>query len=450
MDINLDFNIDNYTDNELINLLDIDIDNPNQQQIRKHINDLKFNRFFNDSNIVNFLNNIETRLLDNETNFNKLDIFDNNNIENKVEAFTNMQTNSIYNNNNNDINNQVDDKNNNEDNHEDDGDDDDQDINDNNNVDILYNSNQYSNSIDDNSLLITMSNELINNKINFIYYHFNTLFRANSSQSLNTDCEFIIPSQINNVSQIRLASIKLKQPYLISSVKANNKFNIELYNDNNENYSKYTIILPDGYYNDINDISFNINKSLQDNSLTYINYNIDYNSYRSFFKIDIDNKPNNLSYIKIDFKSYYSNEYSLARILGYDHNTIKFTSNDNNIIYSTKSLNNTLTDLYFCLDEYQSNIIETHKIVLNRNMLTQKVLSKIPINTSNKNNNFEINEIYSSTKRYDTIRYYSGLINITKFNIKIIDNFGHIVNQEQDNQVEFSIEFKVNQTLLRL
>ena len=55
MDINLDFNIDNYTDNELINLLDIGIDNPNQQQIRKHINDLKFNRFFNDSNIVNFL-----------------------------------------------------------------------------------------------------------------------------------------------------------------------------------------------------------------------------------------------------------------------------------------------------------------------------------------------------------------------------------------------------------
>ena len=231
-----------------------------------------------------------------------------------------MQTNSIYNNNNdndnnNNDNNQADDKNNDEE----------QDINDNNNLDILYNSNQYSNSIDDNSLLITISNELINNKINFIYYHFNTLFRANSSQSLNTDCEFIIPSQINNVSQIRLASIKLKQPYLISSVKANNKFNIELYNDNNENYSKYTIILPDGYYNDINDISLNINKSLQDNSLTYINYNIDYNSYRSFFKIDIDNKPNNLSYIKIDFKSYYSNEYSLARILGYDHNTIKFT-----------------------------------------------------------------------------------------------------------------------------
>ena len=90
------------------------------------------------------------------------------------------------------------------------------------------------------------------------------------------------------------------------------------------------------------------------------------------------------------------------------------------------------------------------KLYLNRNMLTQKVLSKIPINTSNKNNNFEINEIYSSIKRYDTIRYYSGLINITKFNIKIIDNFGNIVNQEQDNQVEFSIEFKVNQTLLRL
>lgn len=441
MDINLDFNIDNYTDYELIDLLDIDIDNPNQQQIRKHINYLKFNKFFNDSNIVNFLNNIETRLLDSETNFNKLDIFNNDNIENQVEPFTNMQTNSNYNNNN---------DNDNDDNKaHDNNDDDENNNNDNDEYDKINLEVEY-NNIDNDSLLITISNEHINNKINFIYYHFNTLFRANSSQSLNTDCEFIIPSQINNVSQIRLASIKLKQPYLISSVKDNNKFNIELYNDNNENYSKHTIILPDGYYNDINDISFNINKLLQDNSLSYINYNIDYNSYKSFFKIDIDNKPTTLSYIKIDFKSYYSNEYSLARILGYDHNTIKFSSNDNNIIYSTKSLNNTLTDLYFCLDEYQSNIIETHKIALNRNMLTQKVLSKIPINTSNKNNNFQINEIYSSTKRHDTIRYYSGLINITKFNIKIIDNFGNIVNQEQDNPVEFSIEFKVNQTLLRL
>ena len=43
---------------------------------------------------------------------------------------------------------------------------------------------------------------------------------------------------------------------------------------------------------------------------------------------------------------------------------LSLLGNDNNIIYSTKSLNNTLTDLYFCLDEYQSNIIETHKIVL--------------------------------------------------------------------------------------
>ena len=429
MNDNLDFNIDNYTDTELIDLLDIDIDDPNQQQIRKHINDLKFNKFFNQQNIVDFLNNIETRLLDNETNFNKLDIFNNDNIENQVEQFTNMQTNSNYNNNqdNQDIQ-------------------DIQDIQDNqDNLDR-----KYDNNIHDDSLLITISNEHINNKINFIYYHFNTLFRSNSSQSLNTDCEFMIPSQINNVSQIRLACIKLKQPYLISNVKANNKFNIELYNDNNENYSKHTIILPDGYYNDINDISFNINKLLQDNSLSYINYNIDNNSYKSFFKIDIDNKPNSLSYIKIDFKSYYSNEYSLARILGYDDNTIKYTISANNIIYSNKSINNTLTDLYFCLNEYQSNIIETHKIVLHRNMLTQKVLSKIPITTSNKNNNFEINEIYSSTKRSDTIRYYSGLINITKFNIKIIDNFGNIVNQDQDNPIEFSIEFKVNQTILRL
>ena len=452
-DFDFDFDVDNYTDSELIQLLDIPTDtdtytdiptdtdiptytdtdisthantyNFNQHKLRQHINNLRFTKFINQPSIINFLNNVETRLLDNNinniNNIDNLNIFNNNNIETQKEAFTNLQ--------------------------------------DSNNVIIredqiqeqeqeLEQQQQQQQQDQDTSLIISISNELLYKKINFIYYHFNTLFRANSIQSLNTDCEFIIPSQIYNVSQIRLASIKLKRPYLISEIKSNNKFNIEFYNNDNKLYKTYNIVLPNGYYNNILDLSENINKLLQHHDISYIGYTIEQYSNKSNFKLDLHNKPIDLSYIKLDFYTYYTGQHSLARIIGYNDKLHKITGDGINI-YSTSSVSITLTDIYFCLDEYQSNIVETHRIVLTRNMLTQKVLCKINIDDFNKNNIFEINEVYSSTKRFDTVRYYTGLINITKFAIKIVDNFGNIVNQDQDSPIEFTIEFKINETVLR-
>ena len=67
--------------------------------------------------------------------------------------------------------------------------------------------------------------------------------------------------------------------------------------------------------------------------------------------------------MKIDFKKYYVEPYSLGNILGLENKIYKLFPNEK--IISEKLLNNTENNLYFCLDEYQSNIIETHKILLN-------------------------------------------------------------------------------------
>ena len=107
------------------------------------------------------------------------------------------------------------------------------------------------------------------------------------------------------------------------------------------------------------------------------------------------------------------------------------------------------SELFFCFDEYQSNIIETHKLFLNNNMSTNKILAKINTSLGSSLTNYYINENYSSNdQRYDIIRKYDGLINLLNFNIKIIDYYGNIINTDINEDFTFTLEVKINQTRL--
>ena len=100
-------------------------------------------------------------------------------------------------------------------------------------------------------------------------------------------------------------------------------------------------------------------------------------------------------------------------------------------------------ELFFCFDEYQQNIIETHKLFLNNNMSTFKILGKINATLGNKSNNFYINEVFTKTSRYDIIRKYNGVINLLNFNIKIIDYYGNIINTTNNEDFTFTLEAKL-------
>ena len=339
----------------------------------------------------------------------------------------------------------------------------------------------------DNSLISEITEEISETTIEtynlYNYLHFNTIFRNFSNIIFKTNSEFVLSSVVNNISEIKLVSINIKKPYLISNSKSNNKFRIKVYKNNNS-FNEHIINISNGYYEDISEIedylnnnyfyrsSNNINsvqsvyftnsaisilssnKSTDNNNnfLKSLHFKIDPNTYQSIFELDqnyIDNSNNNnYKYFELDFNSDYVRYYSLAEILGFNFDplnptNIKKPSNIYSIISDYPINNKGNNDLFFCFDENQGNIIETHKLFLNNNLSTFKVLAKINASTGNKGNNFIINQTFSLNDRTDNIRKYSGLINLQKFTIKIIDYYGNIINQDINANFTFSLEAKI-------
>ena len=245
-------------------------------------------------------------------------------------------------------------------------------------------------------------------------------------------------------------------PYLISSEKNNNKFEIEFYiKDSSNNIKLETseiITFSDGYYKTLESLSDFLNTNYFCNSLTTniylknIKCEIDKNSNKCKFSF-LDNSNITIEFFKINFKKFYIEFYSLAYILGFNKESNSFTSS-NNILESNYCVNiNNNNSLYFCFDEFQSNIIETHKLFYKDNMSTNKILAKIDTATANQNNNFYITDLLEE-ENTDNVRKYTGNINLNSFNIKIIDYFGNIVNRNINDNIIFTLEIQINRNKL--
>ena len=226
MNANINTNLDDYSNQELEELLELPNDYTKDDVINT-INFLNNNYFQDNENLREFFENIQNRLLDNyneNPNENILPDF-----ANIIETMENMNTN-----------------NNDEDNEDD---------NDNTSTNDLFTQDNDSYNIYD---LIQRDEEHIENYNIYNYLHFNTLFRAKNNSLLETavpatNSNFLLSSPINNISRIKLASINIKKPYLISSSKSNNTFIIKKFATINGVTScdfSNSIVIEDGYYDD--------------------------------------------------------------------------------------------------------------------------------------------------------------------------------------------------------
>ena len=422
---NLNTNIESYSRDELLELLELK--EPSKEEIREKIDFLNNNFFKNNFKIYSFFNEVENKLLNTglseENNYIREDILPANlNIETMTNNYDNDDYDNYYNNDNND-NNDYDD-----------------------NYIVNYTNNYDANKENDKNLIIKDENYVENyNIIN--YLHFNTIFKSKKEEANDgpTNCNFILSSPINDITHIKLKSINLKMPYLISEKKENNKFLIELYKNNSINFSQ-VITLDNGYYNTRELLVKNINEKIQ--------Y---YNTNKSQFYIStstITSSDISYDYFVINFKKYYTSFYSLADILGFNKKSGNIKSNNNAIdsSYNIESdycinLNNN-NSLFFCFDEFQSNIIETHKLFYNNNMSTNKILAKIDTKTGIESNSFYITDLLEE-ENTDNIRKYAGTINLNNFSIKIIDYFGNIINEDMKNDnITFTLEIKINRNKL--
>ncbi len=413
-DLNTDIN--NYTTKELLNILELN--DPSKEEIKKKINFLNTNYFKNNDKLFNFFKHVENKLL------NDLFTQENNYIRNDIlPVNNNIETN--YSNNKSENENTSDDDSSHE-----------------------YN---YFNENNENNLILK-DNNLIENYDIINFLHFNTVFRNNSINNIPSNCDFNLSSPINDITHIKLKSINLRMPYLISSEKNNNQFEINFYNNENSLIHNEIIIFDDGYYYDITSLSEYLNSNYFYNSETTniymknIKFEINKNNNKSKFSI-IDNNDIQIEYFEINFKKFYIEYYSLAYIMGFDKNINKFSSK-NNIINSNYRVNlNNNNELFFCLDEFQSNIIETHKLFYKNNMSTNKVLAKIDTTTAKLSSSNYISDLLED-EFTDNIRKYSGPINSNNFNIKIIDYFGNIINSNMQDDITFTLEIKINRNKL--
>ena len=442
--MNENTNIDDYSIEELFSLLELN--NPSKEEVINKIDFLN-NNYFNENNIMrSFFYSVQNKLLNfldntinSNNNYNLEDILPNNNL---IETMANIED-SI-----------IEEKDNDETSKDNLSRDNLIEENNEKNIQTSYNSFE----------LVNIDNNVIENYEIYNYLHFNTLFRAKNNplaETLipSTNSNFILSEPINNISELKLASITIKKPFLISELKLNNKFAIKKYNNSNNCDFSALIILDDGYYEDKEDLEISINNKLKSfksldlsgqNFINALTFSINNNNKKINFDLCYNNIiSNNINFhhYSLDFKSYYSPYYSLATILGFDYNKTDISnipSNNTKITsnYCYSNIGN--TELFFCFDEYQQNIIETHKLFLNNNMSTFKILGKINAGLANKSNNFYINEVFTKTSRYDIIRKYDGVINLLNFNIKIIDYYGNIINTINNEDFTFSLEVKLN------
>lgn len=477
---NFNTNIDDYNIEDLLNLLELN--DPTKEEIIEKIEFLN-NNYFNEpqhNNIRSFFFAAQNKLLNDftiENNYINNNIFSNHDYNTNnflIEPMTNLD--NITENNNN-LNNSIKNINLDEDNIATD----DLDNNPDNNPDINEDESELLGNTNLNEVLYKEDNKIDNIKINkeivenyelYNHLHFNTLFRAKNNPTLetpvpSTNSDFILSSPITNVSQIKLAALTIKKPLLISEAKFNNKFTIKKYNINNICDFSYVLTINNGHYEEAKDLVTHINEKLQkseNNFIKALNFSIDNNSKKIKFDLsynDISHIITDFSFYNIDFASHYVPYYSLATIMGFVYNkpSTYYTSINKN---SNSPENNTTLispfsfcnignrELFFCFDEYQSNIIETHKLFLNNNMSTFKILGKINVANASSKSNYYVNEQFTSNNsRTDTIRKYNGVINLLNFNIKIIDYYGNIVNTDINEDFTFTLEARINRTRLK-
>ena len=177
-----------------------------------------------------------------------------------------------------------------------------------------------------------------------------------------------------------------------------------------------------------------------------LHFSINKNSKISTFDLSKSYSDNSFNYnfkhYQIDFLTNYIPPYSLANILGFNNSTYDTSNNTNGSlqIVAPKTYNTLSSPLYFCFDENQNAIIETHQLFLNNNLSSDKILAKINTYKGTSLTNYYIYETLDNNDNKNNVRQYSGPTNLSSFAIKIIDNYGLLV---QSIQEEFTFDLEI-------
>ena len=264
----------------------------------------------------------------------------------------------------------------------------------------------------------------------------NSCFRNNYFHSNPCDFLYILPVEIKNVLSMRLASIEIPNAwYLFSKLQKNNICKIDIYLNNVK--TSHEICITDGNYD--NELLQNylnttyLCDSATETGLRYLKFTIDPINSKSCFQ-KIEEAPNNMTFSLIFLEDVNQNMMiTLGWVLGY--------RSPNYLHIEDEKKSEGLFDcggdryIYVALNDYQYNSNSSNLVTFDKNILNEDIIAKIPM--INGKLCLIIDE---SNNGLTKTRKYNGPVNISRFNIKILDKFGNCIDL---NHMDYSLTIEM-------
>jgi hypothetical protein len=426
---NFNTNIDDYSIEELYNLLELE--EFTREQIIISVNYLTTNVFNNNETIKEFFINIQDKLLNYLTTYNSS--FDN---MLHANANSNIETNN----------------------------DDMSEANDESEANDISEANDESEATDNlregftglnmetdpiaNDVIQPLSNFVITNVLRKKKFYFDTKQKIYSNED-PTNCKMYVQRTIN-VIKAKLISLTCKVPLLIHSSKLNNFFTIQKFVGPVCDFSAQ-IIIDDGYYEESVKMAETINVNIQKKANDLINQDSSGSEFlkdltfsfnylnKSVFELSYNELTYDISYYAIDFTSTANSYYALSNILGFTSANIINSDTTTLTLTSPKPYNTISNKLpfFFCFEDNNNSIISNY-ICQKANVIQSRVLARIAPLTCPQTSNIlstKFNEFNSN------VLVYNGRANIENFTVKIIDIYGNILLSIDDDYC-FEIEFE--------
>ena len=409
---NFNTNIDDYSIEELYNLLELE--EFTREQIIISVNYLTTNVFNNNETIKEFFLNIQDKLLNYLTTYNS--------------SFDNM----LHANANSNIETTNDDISENEE----------------NNLKEGFTGLKMETDPIANDVIQPLSNFVITNVLRKKKFYFDTNQKIYSNED-PTNCKMYVQRTIN-VIKAKLISLTCKVPLLIHTSKLNNFFTIQKFVGPVCDFSAQ-IIIDDGYYEESVKMAETININIQKYALQTRDQDVSGSEFlqgltfsfnylnKSVFELSYNQTSYDISYYAIDFTSTANSYYALSNILGFTSANIINSDATTLTITSPKPYNTISNKLpfFFCFEDNNNSIISNY-ICQKANVIQSRVLARIAPLTCPQTSNIlstKFNEFNSN------VLVYNGRANIENFTVKIIDIYGNIL-LSIDGDYCFEIEFE--------
>lgn len=264
-----------------------------------------------------------------------------------------------------------------------------------------------------------------NDNIRIKHVSVNSIFRPNYYNTQSSNFSITLPETINNAISMRLSSMNFpfSSMYNISNELENNTFSIT---DNSSNHT-LQVDLSDGFYMINGDLYGSQQISFVNNiqrKITNVGFDISLNYDNLNNKFYFTNNSADISY-SLDFTN---NDKPLTLGLGWllGLRAGSYILDKNSTLYAEASNSNNNMEgpfikrnFYLSINDFQNNTVNKFSSAFSESLLPDNIICSF---------NFDNLYYINNAETIDRTRYYDGPTQINKLSFTIYDDYGRIVN----------------------